>query len=90
MKARDRDHYSDRIAAPVGGATVVVDNGVMQLRAAVDEFGRAVLDGLAPGDYTLSVFATGYPEVKRRLGPPRMVSTDRRGCGVEVVAVSER
>jgi hypothetical protein len=88
LKQRDRQHYSDRIAAPAQGATVVVEDGARRVRVAVDEYGRAVFDGLAPGDYRVSVFAPGYPQEQRVLVEPRKMSLDARGCGMEVLVTT--
>ncbi|HXA52977.1 MAG TPA: carboxypeptidase-like regulatory domain-containing protein [Candidatus Acidoferrum sp.] len=87
LKQRDREHYSDRIAAPAQGATVVVD-GERRVRVPVDEYGRAVFDGLTPGDYQVSVFAPGYPQEQRVLAEPRKVTLDARGCGLEVLVTA--
>jgi hypothetical protein len=88
LKQRDGQHYSERIAAPAQGATVVVDDGARRVRVAVDEYGRAVFDGLTPGDYRISVFAPGYPQEQRVLVEPRKVLLDKRGCGVEVLVTT--
>jgi hypothetical protein len=90
LKQRDRDHYSDRIATPERGAVVVVENATGRLRAPADEYGRAVFDGLAPGDYTVTVFGAGYPQEKHILVEPRKVPLDTRGCGLEVLLATPR
>ena len=87
LKQFDREHYSDRITAPAHGATVVVD-GERRVRVPIDEYGRAVFDGLTPGDYHVSVFAPGYPQEQRVLVEPRKVTLDARGCGLEVLVTT--
>ena len=66
---------------------MVVD-GERRVRVAVDEYGRAVFDGLTPGDYKMSVFAPGYPQEQRVLVEPRKVTLDARGCGIEVLVTA--
>ena len=87
-KDRDRDHYSPRIDGALAGAVVQVERAGVKLRGTADEFGRALFDGLSPGDHEVTVFAPGYPAEKKVLSPPRKVTLDQRGCGIDVVTIS--
>jgi hypothetical protein len=86
IAVRDRDHYATRIASPAAATVVQADDGVRRVRATADEFGRAVFDGLAPGDYQLTVFAPGYPQVKQTLLTQK-ITIDAHGCANEVLLV---
>ena len=54
-------------------------------RKPADEYGRAVFDGLAPGEYTFTVFAHGYPVERRAAGGPRHMTLAAGSCATEVV-----
>lgn len=84
-KQRERDRYSERIGAPAGGVLVLVEDGAHRLRAGTDEYGRAVFDGLVPGEFQVSVFGPGYPQEKHVMVPPNRVKVEARGCGTEVL-----
>jgi hypothetical protein len=85
LKQRDREHYVDRIGAAVAGATVELADGAHRLRGVVNEYGRAVFDGLAEGQYTLTAWAPGYPAEKHAIAGPQRISLDERGCAIEVL-----
>jgi hypothetical protein len=89
-KERDRDHYSERIGGAMAGAVVQVEGSGRKARGTVDEYGRAVFDGLAPGEHEVTVFAPGYPAEKKVLSGTRKVSLDERACGVDVVTLVAR
>jgi hypothetical protein len=88
LQHRDRDHYTDRIAAPATGAVAQIDDGVRRLRAVVGEYGLARFDGLKPGDYQVTVFAPGYPQTTRVLVEPAKIKLDERGCGAEILVTA--
>src|SRR5262245_19840757 len=88
LKQRDRDHYSDRVAVPVSGAIVEVADGVLRLRAETSEFGRAVFDGLPPGQYTVTAYAAGYPAEKHVIAGPERVGIDNHGCAQDVLLLA--
>lgn len=97
LKQRDRDHYADRIGAPVTGVVVEATGALLEggdgarliRRAESDEHGRVVFDGLPEGEYTLTVYAAGYPAQKRVISAPRMVKIDKRGCAMETVLATK-
>ena len=85
LKQRDHDRYSARIGAAVTGAIVEADGGVRRVRAESDEHGRAVFDGLADGEYTLTAYAPGYPAEKHVIAGPQKVTVAGRGCPIETM-----
>jgi hypothetical protein len=84
-KQRDRDRYSSHIDSPARGVMVVLEDDAHRLRAGTDEYGRAVFDGLVPGEFQVSVFGSGYPQEKNVVVAPNRVRLDARGCGTEVL-----
>ena len=88
LRQRDRDHYSDRVAAPVVGAVVQIEDGARRLRAAASEHGVARFDGLKPGEYPVTVFAPGYPQEKRVLVERGKIKLDEHGCGSEILVAA--
>ena len=89
-KQRDRDHYSDRIGSPAAGVLVLLEDSGRRLRAITDESGRAVFDGLVPGEFQVSVFGPGYPQDKHVLVEPNRVKLEARGCGTEILVTIPR
>jgi len=85
LKQRDRDRYSGAIGGPVAGAIVEATGGARPVRAATDEHGRVVFDGVSEGQYTLTIYAPGYPAEKRVVAGPQRVAVDRRGCVIEIL-----
>jgi hypothetical protein len=49
--------------------------------------GRFVFDGLAPGEYSISVFALGYPGQVALLQGPKKVDVGAGSCAKEVIVV---
>ncbi|SRR5229473_2256370 len=90
LKQRDREHYSTRIGAPVAGAIVEAADGLRRVRANVDEYGRAVFDGLSESEYTLTVFAPNYPAEKKILAGPQKVTLGARACANEALLAPAR
>lgn len=88
LKQRDRDHYSGRVTQPVAGAVVQIEARSHRLRAATSPDGVARFDGLAPGQYPVTVFAPGYPQEKRVLVESGKVEIDERGCASEILVAA--
>jgi hypothetical protein len=88
LTVRDHDHYSDRIAAPVAGAVIEADDGVRKLRAETNDYGRAVFDGLAPGQYSVTAFSAGYPAEKHVIAGPQKLNLDARGCASDLLLLA--
>jgi Carboxypeptidase regulatory-like domain len=88
LTLRDHDQYSDRVSAPVAGAVVEADDGARKLRAETNEYGRAVFDGLAPGQYSVTAFSAGYPAEKHVLAGPQKVTVDTHGCAPDLLLLA--
>ena len=55
--------------------------------ATADSNGWFVFDGVAPGDYKLSAYGRGFPDIVKRLGPARVVRMKAKGCVNQVVSI---
>ena len=52
-----------------------------------DRDGRFVFDGLAGGEYSVSVFDTGYPDKVKLLAGPTRVAVEKKGCASQILLV---
>ena len=49
------------------------------------EAGRFVFDGLAAGDYTISVFSGEYPREVQILAGPKPVRVEEKSCATQIM-----
>jgi hypothetical protein len=73
------------LRAPLGGATVLLSGKGRNIYATSGPDGRYIFDGLPEGQYELSVFAAGFPEVFRVVSGPREVKLEEKSCGREIM-----
>jgi hypothetical protein len=73
------------LRAPLGGATVLLSGDGRNIYATSGTDGRYIFDGLPEGQYKLSVFAAGFPEVFRVVSGPRAVKLEEKSCGREIM-----
>lgn len=86
---QDRPTYTNRIRSPVGGTTVALAMpGGQRWFTTSDAEGRFWFDGLAEGEYAVSVFASGYPQRTRELAGPQRVRVPAKGCALDVVTIT--
>jgi hypothetical protein len=52
-----------------------------------DSAGRFVFDGLGEGDYSLSVFAQGYPSNPQLLAGPTAFHVEPKSCVLQVLVL---
>jgi hypothetical protein len=76
----DRFHYSGKIPAPVSDVVVELKSSEGARYTAPDSGGRFVFDGLAQGDYQVSVFDGGFPDFIGLLSGPKRVRMKTKGC----------
>lgn len=82
--------YLDHIGSPVGAVIVELKstNGTRYTEA--DTNGRFVFDGLAPADYEVSVWESGFPERADRLAGPRKIHVEPAQCVLTKLLVLTR
>jgi hypothetical protein len=76
-----------RVNHPVPNLVVELksEHGLRYTRT--DREGEFIFDGLASGDYSISVFDRRYPEHVQVLHGPKKVHIDTKGCATEVLLV---
>jgi hypothetical protein len=67
------------------GVILELNSGQSRRYAQSDRDGRFVFDGLAGGEYSVSVFDAGYPEQVRLLAGPAKVQVEKKGCASEML-----
>ena len=81
----DRAHDPERVKLPSPGVILELNSGQSRRYAQSDRDGRFVFDGLAGGEYSVSVFDAGYPEQVRLLAGPAKVQVEKKGCASEML-----
>jgi hypothetical protein len=83
----DRFHYSGKVTSPVSDVVVeLVSQGSFRYTEP-DAGGRFVFDGLAEGDYRISIFEPGFPERVHLLSGPKPVHLIHNGCATTALLV---
>jgi hypothetical protein len=85
---QDRFQYSGKIGSPVADVVVELRSKDDVRYSAPEPGGRFVFDGLAEGEYQVSVFARGFPETAELLSGPKRVRVRAKGCGMVALWVS--
>jgi len=83
----DRAHDPEKVKLPMPGVILELNSGQSRRYAQSDRDGRFVFDGLAGGEYSVSVFDAGYPEVVKLLAGPGRVQVEKKGCASEMLLV---
>jgi hypothetical protein len=83
----DRFHYSGKVKAPVSHVVVELafQGGLRYTEP--DAGGRFVFDGLARGDYRVSVFELGFPDRVQLLSGPKLLYLDGKECATTALLV---
>lgn len=77
----------DGVLHPVHDVVVALKSERELRYTSPDREGRFVFDGIAPGEYNLSVFDLGYPGQPNLLQGPKAVDMRANGCANEVLVV---
>ena len=70
----DKAHDPEKVKLPAAGVILELNSGQGRRYAESDRDGRFVFDGLAGGEYRVSVFDAGYPEHVKLLAGPAIVT----------------
>jgi hypothetical protein len=81
----DKAHDPEKIKLPAPGVILELNSGHARRYTQSDRDGRFVFDGLAGGEYTVSVFDAGYPEVVKLLVGPARVEVEKKGCASQML-----
>jgi hypothetical protein len=86
----DKAHDPEKVKLPAPGVILELKSGEGPRYTQSDRDGRFVFDGLAGGEYSVSVFAAGYPEVVNLLAGPVRVEVEKKGCASQILLVPKR
>jgi hypothetical protein len=77
-------------ASPAIGLVIAASSGESRRYAISDRRGRFVFDGLAPGDYTVSAWAPGYPDTLKLLSDPSEIHIGSKSCANKILLIQTR
>ena len=83
----DKAHDPEKVKLPAPGVVLELKSGQARRYTQSDRDGRFVFDGLAGGEYSVSVFDAGYPELVKLLAGPARVQVEKKGCASEMLLV---
>ena len=83
----DKAHDPEKVKLPAAGAILELSSGHGRRYTQSDRDGRFVFDGLAGGEYSVSVFDAGYPEQVKLLTGPTRVQVEKKGCASQMLLV---
>jgi hypothetical protein len=83
----DKAHDPERAKLPEPGVILELQSGQSRRYTESDRDGRFVFDGLAGGEYSVSVFDAGYPEPVKLLAGPARVQVEKKGCASQMLLV---
>jgi hypothetical protein len=86
----DKAHDPEKVKLPAAGVVLELNAGHDRRYTQSDRDGRFVFDGLAGGEYGVSVFDAGYPEQIKLLAGPARVEVEKKGCASEILLVPKR
>jgi hypothetical protein len=83
----DKAHDPEKVKLPAPGVILELQSGQSRRYTQSDRDGRFVFDGLAGGEYSVSVFDAGYPEQVKLLAGPARVRVEKKGCASQMLLV---
>jgi len=86
----DQFRYTGRIQSPVSDVIIELKATEGSRYTEPDSGGRFVFDGLAEGDYLVSVFELGFPDRIQLLSAEKKVRVKVRGCSITTFLVLVR
>jgi hypothetical protein len=72
------------------GLVIEASSGESHRYAISDRHGRFVFDGIAPGDYTVSAWAPGYPDTLKLLTSPSEIPIGPKSCYNKILLIQRR
>jgi hypothetical protein len=83
----DKAHDPEKVKLPASGVILELRSAHGRLYTQSDRDGRFIFDGLAGGEYSVSVFDAGYPEQVKLLAGPTRVQVEKKGCASQILLV---
>ena len=87
LRDLDKAHDPEKVKLPAPGVILELNSGQARRYTQSDRDGRFVFDGLAGGEYIVSVFDAGYPEQVKLLAGPARVEVEKKGCASQILLV---
>jgi len=81
----DKLHDPEKVKRPVAGVMVALESASGRRYVKSSDGGRYFFDGLAAGDYKLSVFSGDYPHVVQILGGPKALAVEAKSCTTQIM-----
>jgi len=86
----DKAHDPEKVKLPAPGVILELNSSHAPRYTESGRDGRFVFDGLAGGEYSVSVFDAGYPELVKLLAGPASVQVEKKGCASQMLLVPKR
>src|SRR5664280_1559112 len=83
----DNAHDPEKVKLPAPGVVLELNSGHGRRYTQSGGDGRFVFDGLAGGEYSISVFDAGYPDPVKLLAGPTRVQVEKKGCASQMLLV---
>lgn len=80
-------HEPEQIPQPAAGMIVALGSGSRVRYTASNQAGQFVFDGLDAGDYSLTAYASGFPETAKVLSGPQPFHLDARVCTTQILVL---
>ncbi len=87
QRSLDKAHDPEKVKFPAPGVILELNSGQGRRYTESDRDGRFVFDGLAGGEYSVSVFDAGYPASVKLLAGPARVEVENKGCASQILLV---
>jgi len=81
----DKLHDPEKVKRPVAGVMIALESASGRRFVKSSDSGRFVFDGLAAGDYKLTVFPGEYPREVQLLAGPKAVHVEARSCTTQIM-----
>jgi hypothetical protein len=83
----DHLHVKENVRAPVSDVTIELRSKVLTRYDRSSADGAFVFDGLPGGNYQISAYAAGFPELQQLLAGPQPVSIQEKSCTTQFLVL---
>jgi hypothetical protein len=81
----DKLHDPEKVKRPVAGVMLALESASGRRYVKSNDAGRFVFDGLAAGDYKLSVYGGEYPREVQLLSGPKTFKAEAKSCTTQIM-----
>jgi hypothetical protein len=83
----DHLHVKESVHAPVPDVTIELRSPALTRYDRSGANGGFVFDGLPEGDYLVSAYAAGFPELRQLLAGPQPISIQEKSCTIQFLVL---